>query len=74
MPAEIYQVWAYPDGRQSIVSRKGGERLAEQRRRMRFPPTQGPRLVNEFVACSYKDAVAFHRRIERSRNQRRDDD
>lgn len=69
MSAEIYQVWEYPDGRQTIVSTKGGEVLAEQRRRVQYP-----RLVDELVACSHRQAVAFWRRLERSRRPRREGD
>lgn len=71
MPAEIYQVWENRDGRQLIATREERERLTGQLRRMGLRPArEAPRLVDEFVACSFKEAVAFWRRIEQSRRPR----
>lgn len=73
MSAEIYQVWESDDGgdcvERTLSTREGCADLA--RRGLMGPE---PRLVDEFVACSLKDAVAFHRRIERSRRSREGDD
>lgn len=73
MPAEIYQVWDDPiatnKSRQTIDTRERCRALAA---RGHFSPSA--QLVGEIVACSHKEAVAFWRRIERSRRPRREGD
>jgi len=63
----IYQVWEARDGDAVVRIIDTRERCKGRRFALRV---NNARLVDEFVACSHKEAVAFWRRIEQSRRPR----